>query len=64
MSGYSEEDDEADRAYWSDPAHGGAGHDHDDDDSAKQVTNSLIQPIVQVPPDEPTWTFRVPLTSS
>lgn len=25
MSGYSKEDDEADRAYWSDPAHGGAG---------------------------------------
>lgn len=25
MSGYSKDDDEADRAHWSDPAHGGAG---------------------------------------
>jgi hypothetical protein len=40
MSGYSTEDDDADRAYWSDPAHGGAGHDQDDDADEERVTSS------------------------
>lgn len=41
MSGYTAEDDAADRAYWSDPAHGGAGHEQDNDANDDEETGII-----------------------
>ncbi len=51
MSGYSEEDDEADRAYWSRVAHGGAGDEHEDDQAENEPTAPTQSPKPRrVPP--------------
>lgn len=55
MSGYSEEDDEADRAYWSQVAHGGAGRDHDETDMRPAISTPSPRPRRVPQRDQPEW---------